>query len=1244
MRRLMISMVVALMWCPAALAQGNGNGESGAAQPAQPAAADESVVAQAGELKNEQDRLRAAISGWAERFRDGEGNVNPDDPAVRAYQGIEAALKSVDEKLADAAKSEQSRLEAPARMQTIQGELALPPAEVKPEVAGDATLAQLEQRLAEVRAQLDTARQQVADLAAEKSSRDAAMDAIPKSLSDLRQRVSALDEDFAAAGGESGGADDEAARAQRMLTQAERLAARAEIYRLERQRASIEARRELLPARQSLAARRVTEAEKLVGGWDAVVNARRQAEAEDARRQAEELRRKAARQHPVLNSYAEQNAELAKELNALQTPINGQTATQRETAITNRAKEIRNKKNALETRVKKSGLDDATGLALRRVYATIGDVDDVERESESVSERRQQIEYRLQEIAGELDDVRDDTNATAALMERVESDETAIENRDDVAAVARELVAARKDLLDKLDKQLTTRGSELDALQSAYKDPGIGLIPTLRDAIAFIEQRILWVRSVSGPAVPSIDEASDALGWLASPSAWGASIRSSWEATRLDRARSVSIAAALALLLLVRLRAPARLGMLNERVRSFRTDRFGLTIRALIVTALMSLPVPALLLALAWFLERPGGAGELALSAASGLRAASGVMFVLILARNILRDDGLGENHFAWHTSGVRTIRWHLRWFVPTISVLWGAAIALDVQSVNDAYSDSLGRICFIGAMVSLSVFLARVLKPTGAVLGPIVSRHAGQWLDRLRVVWYSAGVGVPIVLIGLALAKYYYTALRLQHLLFATIWLIGALVLISALTGRWLYIVRRRLAIESAKRKREQARAAAVAEAEKNATGASATSPASPPPPPTVDPNEVNIPALDSKMRQAVRTGIGLAFLIGMMLIWSEVLPALKMLDRVQLWPRVAYSPEVSDGAQRDTTSGDRTASANGENEDKSGGVTAPAPGMKPLSASAESSKAGAAEPFRLTLGNVGLALLFGVITVLVVRNVPAVVELMLLEHLPLDSASRYALVSVFRYGLALVGVTLTMGAMGITWSTVQWLAAALTFGLAFGLQEIFANFVSGLIILAERPIRVGDMVTVGDMDGTVTKIRMRATTVLGWDRKEIIIPNKTFITDRVVNWTLSDSVQRIVATVGVAYGSNLELVERTLLEACQAVPGVLSDPPVSVLFRGFGDSTLNWEARVHVAGVDQLVVGRSVLHQQIDAMFRREGIEIAFPQLDLHVRSSEGLSEFLRSGAGGRAVSREGSARMTKGDTGGTAGPEGA
>ncbi|MEZ6119454.1 MAG: mechanosensitive ion channel [Pirellulaceae bacterium] len=183
-------------------------------------------------------------------------------------------------------------------------------------------------------------------------------------------------------------------------------------------------------------------------------------------------------------------------------------------------------------------------------------------------------------------------------------------------------------------------------------------------------------------------------------------------------------------------------------------------------------------------------------------------------------------------------------------------------------------------------------------------------------------------------------------------------------------------------------------------------------------------------------------------------------------------------------------------------------------------------------------LAVAILAVTYVAATNVPGLLELSLLQYLPVDAGARYATTTLCRYSIAILGITLAGNALEITWASIQWLVAAMGIGLGFGLQEIFANFISGLILLFERPIRVGDIITLGDTTGTVTKIRMRATTITDWDRKEFVVPNKDLVTGRLLNWTLTDPINRIVIKVGVAYGTNTRQALDTLLEVAKTHP----------------------------------------------------------------------------------------------------------
>ncbi len=289
---------------------------------------------------------------------------------------------------------------------------------------------------------------------------------------------------------------------------------------------------------------------------------------------------------------------------------------------------------------------------------------------------------------------------------------------------------------------------------------------------------------------------------------------------------------------------------------------------------------------------------------------------------------------------------------------------------------------------------------------------------------------------------------------------------------------------------------------------------------------------------------------------IWSTVLPAIGYLDQVHLWPN-----ELADK------------------------------GVKSW----------------ITLRHLLMAFAVLSITFVLSRNLPGLLEITLLDRLPLDKGGRYAISFVLRYVVGILGTLSAFQIVGFSWNSVQWLAAGLTVGLGFGLQEIFANLVSGIIILIERPVRVGDLVTVNGVTGTVTQMQLRATTIKDLDYRELIVPNKKFITEDVMNWTLTDRLSRLVFPVGIAYGSDTQLAEDTLIEVARKHPLVMHDPKPTVLFKSFGDSTLNFELRVVIPTREKFADVQHELNMAIDRAFREKNIEIAFPQQDIHVKGIE-------------------------------------
>ncbi len=208
-------------------------------------------------------------------------------------------------------------------------------------------------------------------------------------------------------------------------------------------------------------------------------------------------------------------------------------------------------------------------------------------------------------------------------------------------------------------------------------------------------------------------------------------------------------------------------------------------------------------------------------------------------------------------------------------------------------------------------------------------------------------------------------------------------------------------------------------------------------------------------------------------------------------------------------------------------------------------------------------------------------------------------------QYAFALLGFLLAVSALGVELQNFTILAGAFGIGIGFGLQNIVNNFVSGLILLFERPIKVGDVVQVDGEWGQIRKVGLRATVVETFDQSEVIVPNSDLITGKVTNWTLSDKMSRLVIPVGVAYGSDVPLVMRLVLEASTENPLVLTEPASQVFFMGFGNSSLDFELRAWIGDITLRFRVRSEIHQAIDRKFREHGVEIPFPQRDLHLRT---------------------------------------
>lgn len=713
--------------------------------------------------------------------------------------------------------------------------------------------------------------------------------------------------------------------------------------------------------------------------------------------------------------------------------------------------------------------------------------------------------------------------------------------RQAVIEELRQLLVERQQLLEKLSGSYSNLITGLVALDEAQRK----LIEQAELYGSLLDRHLLWIRS--SPQLDSewLKGLGKALDWLVEPTHW-------WEVWQnLERGgRNQSQLATLGALIFLGLLYYRRLLIrrLSEGVDAIgdvRHDRFGLTGRALAITVLLALPWPWLLGWLAGLLYFSGNAADFSRGLSVGLITGAFLAVNITFLRQLCRPRGLAMAHFGWGEAGCRLLRRHLSWF-QWIGPPGAIIVGLCEAQPDTLYGDTLGRVTFCASLLAVIIVLWRVFDPRQALLAGLAAGRAGAtW--RLHYLWYPLIMGIYILIILLALSGYYYAALQLRGRMVLTAWLLLGAVILVNLFLRWLNISHRRLALQRALAKRE---AQLAARASKDATPASGEG----------TPEIFRLPDLDlTTISEQTRSLMSLIVLLGLGFglwqIWSSLIPAFSILNEITLWHQTVQ-----------TTAGTQIAD--------------------------------------ITLGSIVVAGALLVLVGFLARNLPGVLELVVLQRLAVDPGNRNAIITISRYLITAIGLVTALDIIGIGWDQVQWLVAALGLGLGFGMKEIFSNFFSGLILLLERPIRVGDTVTLDNLSGTVSRINIRATTITDWDRKEIIVPNNTFITNSLINWARSDPITRVVIPVGVGYDSDPTRVHEVLLAVATAHPLVAKEPAPAVLFLKFGESALEFEVRVFVREVINRLLVTDELHTLILQALRANQIEIPFPQRDVHWR----------------------------------------
>lgn len=581
---------------------------------------------------------------------------------------------------------------------------------------------------------------------------------------------------------------------------------------------------------------------------------------------------------------------------------------------------------------------------------------------------------------------------------------------------------------------------------------------------------------------------------------------------------------------------------INNRMKSVETDSQWNTPKAILLTTILCLPSTFMFLTVFILVTYICFQDPLPIWP-WGLKMA-GYWFCFAFMMAILRPHGIGYQHFDMPQKSNELFYNILKRSVWVIGLLLNTSIFANVET-GITY-DVLGEIMTI-TVLAMTVFIIApgFRKAISTYQNTAEDIHAPKGaLSFVRLVLLLA----PIALIVLIVMGYYYTSLVIIEHLISTYFAVTTWIIVRNVCYRGFTVSSRRLAHRRLLEKKESLAKQASNEQAHNFGEEDV--------PFEIKADEMAVSEIKNQMLKVTDFVLWVGLFAALYWVWSDLITVAYYLKGVTLWQQ---SVTTDAGVVMES----------------------------------------------ITLLNLLVALVIIVVTYVLIKNLSGLLETFVFPHLSLSQGTPYTISTLLTYLLVVLGAAFAFSTLGMSWSKLQWLFTALSVGLGFGMQEIFGNFVSGIIILFERPIRVGDMITIGSFNGTVSKIRIRATTLIDNDKKEVIVPNKAFITERVVNWALTNSMTRLVISIGVAYGSDLELVKKLLLQAAEETTTVVKDPAPMAYFLSFGASTLDHELRVYVGQLSERIRTIDQLNRRINELFEQHGIEIAFNQLDVFIKN---------------------------------------
>lgn len=925
--------------------------------------------------------------------------------------------------------------------------------------------------------------------------------------------------------------------ARELLRQTQMVALNSEARMLNQEMVSMPVTGELLALQREEAAARLERARQQMQVLEATVNRKRQYEASQRVGEAKEVVAQLTEQQPAIQRLAQENASYSERLLESAAAVEA-TVAERET-LEKELKRVDEALSGTKQKIAMAGRSQALGLLLYDLQRSLPDTRQLTKKlnrNRDVIAETGLVQVQLGEERKKLDD-------TEGYIEELASS-IAPDELQKLMPELRSLLTNRTDLIDKVMASNRAHLSQLSEIELLSTN----LLSSVDDFNSLLAERLLWIRSTPMIHVRDFTHLPEEVRTLLAPAPW---LETGHLLLRQALVSPLLFLACGGFLVLIASRnwLSTQLERAVNLAGTPTTYRFTLSIKALALTLLLALPLPLLCVSVGWQLHNLSEAGDFSRSVGGSLILLASRLFCLCSIMVLLRPVGMVTRLFFWPKAVVGLLRREtFRFLVAFPPVVFVTQIAFYVNYRAGA-THILGRLSMLLILAIISWFAFRLLHPRTGVWSNPAAGLQTPVVRRLNGILFATSLLIPFTMAVLVFAGYVFAVGGLLRCLVNTIWLAFAIVICHQLLERWLIQSSRQLALQKAVHRRNQGESVheavqPVASSEKDAADA-----------------EEDLVVLSQESKKLLNALITIAALVGLWLVWFDMLPALRIFNQYSLWT----------------------------NEGLVNGQMVPVP---------------------VTVADAGMTVLIGCLTLVATRHLPSLLKIILLKRLSMSAGSRYTVVTLTRYGIGAAGILYIADVLGFSWSQIQWLVAALGVGIGFGLQEIVANFISGIIILFERPIRVGDVVTIGTTDGVVTRIRIRATTIRDFDGKELLVPNKEFISGRLLNWSLSDPVLRIVLPVGVAYGSDVAVAMQLMRQAAEQYSLVLDEPKPVVTFDSFGDNALQLNLRCFIGSLDDRVRVRSGLHQAIDQAFREAGITMAFPQRDVHLDTVAPLS----------------------------------